>query len=357
MVMTQNTVLQKRTSSLIASFPACLDEFSQLRMFTGPSIYFHQKTILLLKKYENAQAAIKTTDFLESLYATLTSWGMHRMGKTNAKLVEFEVMRNSLQELLPQIERIQYKNLLTLEPKELPEIAEQIWEIINNLRIGIGRTKIVVGSKTLHHILPNLVPPIDREYTLQFFYRNKNISRAENQYFKEIFPLYYQIASACKEEINSRIALKGEMDTSPTKVIDNAIVGYIWKYVKNSEQLENSANDINNSNIEINHQLTLHQEATLNREETIIEQIMRAVYQLGKQGIIIFTRKDIRDELGLSQEQMNASYSPIFQGMHVDQPGGAPNVGIRFKGVFKRVEYGKYRLTEKGTQLIQDLFH
>ncbi len=84
---------------------------------------------------------------------------------------------------------------------------------------------------------------------------------------------------------------------------------------------------------------------------TIAEQIMRAVHQLETRGKKIFERKDIRDELGISQDQMQASYSPIFQGMRVDQPGGAPNVGQKYEGIFIRIEYGKFKLTEKGLKL------
>ena len=44
---------------------------------------------------------------------------------------------------------------------------------ISGLRISASETQIVAGSRALHHVLPELVPPIDREHTIQFFYGYK----------------------------------------------------------------------------------------------------------------------------------------------------------------------------------------
>ena len=86
--------------------------------------------------------------------------------------------------------------------------------------------------------------------------------------------------------------------------------------------------------------------------EAIKVQIMRGVAILVLQkGQREFSRADIWETLGVNS-QKQASYNPIFQGMRVDQPGGAPNVGAKFKGVFRRLEHGKYALTEYGNRLL-----
>jgi hypothetical protein len=66
-----------------------------------------------------------------------------------------------------------------------------------------------------------------------------------------------------------------------------------------------------------------------------------------------FTRKEVREEIGLSTEEWDASFSPIFQRMRVDQPGGAPNPGVKFKGVFWQVQHGEHALTDYGKQLVK----
>ena len=49
-----------------------------LRDFGGPSVYFHQQSI-------RAQASAFLGDrHIEMIYATLASWGMHRMGDPEA---------------------------------------------------------------------------------------------------------------------------------------------------------------------------------------------------------------------------------------------------------------------------------
>jgi len=87
---------------------------------------------------------------------------------------------------------------------------------------------------------------------------------------------------------------------------------------------------------------------------TRCEEIMRAVASLVKSGKVVFARQDVRDEIGVSRHEWLQNYTAIFQGMRVDQPGGAPEVNPRFKGVFERVEYGKYVLTPYGKNLLKN---
>jgi len=87
---------------------------------------------------------------------------------------------------------------------------------------------------------------------------------------------------------------------------------------------------------------------------THAEQIMTAVAVLTKQGKHTFARVDVRDAIGLSHDDWLAGYTAVFQGMRVDQPGGAPNVGDRFKNVFRRVRRGVFELTAYGHELLQE---
>lgn len=63
-----------------------------------------------------------------------------------------------------------------------------------------------------------------------------------------------------------------------------------------------------------------------------------------------FTRKMIRDRLGVDKKPWDSSYSPIFQGMRDDHPGRAPNPGSAYSGVFHRIGRGEYRLTAKASR-------
>ena len=87
---------------------------------------------------------------------------------------------------------------------------------------------------------------------------------------------------------------------------------------------------------------------------TIPEEILEAVSILGKEKeMSTFRRLDIRKQIGVDRHKWDYSYSPIFQGMRIDQPGRAPLVGEKFVGIFKQVEYGVHTLTDYGKEIIK----
>jgi hypothetical protein len=87
---------------------------------------------------------------------------------------------------------------------------------------------------------------------------------------------------------------------------------------------------------------------------THAEQILRAVAVLVAQdGKETFTRDDVRRQIGLPYFEWMAKYTSIFQAMRVDCPGGAPNIGDRYRNMLKRVERGKYVLTTRGCDWIR----
>lgn len=63
----------------------------------------------------------------------------------------------------------------------------------------------------------------------------------------------------------------------------------------------------------------------------------RAAAMLDASGRNGFSRKEIRDHLGLTQKEWMRGYTAIFQGMREDQPGGAPSVPRQFRDVFRRI--------------------
>lgn len=85
--------------------------------------------------------------------------------------------------------------------------------------------------------------------------------------------------------------------------------------------------------------------------EKILDAVSRIV-SLDKQAE--FSREQIRGKADVTREEWNASYSPIFQGMREDQPGGAPNVGLKFGKVFRRVRHGVHTRTDYGRQLVKE---
>lgn len=215
--------MNERVEELKRDFKLFVRHFDNTLVFSGPSIYFHKKVINILSQ-KGLQKAIEDNLFLEYLYATLASWGLHRMGETNTKLVDFEAFKNSIQENKDDLLALEDKKITTLNTNTT--LIDNLRTLIEKLKIGEGETKLIFNSKTLHHLLPNLIPPIDRQYTLLFFYNSKGPSHMENC-FSEIYPRFVEIAVSRKDNIVKMIGK--DFHTSETKVIDNAIVGYVLK--------------------------------------------------------------------------------------------------------------------------------
>jgi hypothetical protein len=228
--------MQRRVEELTASFGEGADRFEAEALFTGPSVYFHLKTRRLLNErrsitdcHERALASCLEDDyFLESLYATLTSWGLHRMGPMKAKLVGFDDFKRALRNRRDAICKLTRYRIGALHQNEVGAITQEVWKLVEGLEIGLSEAKIVRGTKALHHLLPELVPPMDRAYTLKFFLHVTHFDESkEEMAFHQIFPQFWRISIRCAAEVEKRLLKGGDWNTSFTKVLDNAIVGYV----------------------------------------------------------------------------------------------------------------------------------
>jgi hypothetical protein len=223
--------MQERVDRLIADFGRYVEAFDKANPFTGPSWYFHHKTLAVLRQHGTACETLRSDEFFESLYATLTAWGLHRMGQRGAKLRELPEIMQTFRAQEEAIRNIQSLSITDMPIADLPAIVSKLWTILRALRVGAGKTKIVANSKALHHLLPDLVPPIDRAYTLRFFYDNTTLSKGDEVAFKEIYPFFHQMALACQKQIHDHLG-RGPWNTSQTKVIDNAIVGFVLEHLR-----------------------------------------------------------------------------------------------------------------------------
>jgi hypothetical protein len=196
--------------------------FYSAEVFHGPSLYFHRRTI----------EARKTEPFnlyLEYIYATLAAWGMHRMGKGGSKMVRFEIFQES-------IELVKEKIRLA-EQMDYKEIKKGDWDILENIfksiKIMASGTSIIGNSKVMAHLIPNLIPPIDREYTLRYLRGNTNIKNGldyEWDLFKNILEGFF-VPIACDAQfiMTANDWLVNQTmypwDTSIFKIIDNLVIG------------------------------------------------------------------------------------------------------------------------------------
>jgi len=216
--------IRQRVDDLSQSFAECLDFFDAAEPFVGPSSYFHHKALAARLPHNSIASLLQDDLFFDWLYATLTAWGLHRMGPGNTKLRDISELKASFRQQADAIEELAP---LTITSQDAELTARKIWAVLSSLRVSIAEAQIVANSKALHHVLPRLVPHIDREYTFNFFYNRNNLSISEDEAFVEMYAEFHRLAVGNIQEIVSRIG-KG-WHTSESKVIDNAIVGYMLR--------------------------------------------------------------------------------------------------------------------------------
>jgi hypothetical protein len=88
--------MEERISDLICNFHGYLQYFVENIKFSGPSVYFHKKVIEKIRQVGKYDQLFADNLFFEYIYATLASWGMHRMGQETAKMVNFDEFKESI---------------------------------------------------------------------------------------------------------------------------------------------------------------------------------------------------------------------------------------------------------------------
>ena len=200
--------------------------------FSGPSVYFHQKAI---------ECARNDNEFLgdrhlEYIYATLVSWGMHRMGPNGATMPSFQRFKDTILAHKSFFSDMRSKTIETVPEEEFEVILEILTTLCFAIEATTSDSRLVSGSKTLAHILPDLVPPIDRQYTLQFFYGTKTYPIGNNDAGKAVFKyimkymykLYSENSQFKKLASDIRSSNKDFCGSLP-KIFDNVVINCVSK--------------------------------------------------------------------------------------------------------------------------------
>jgi hypothetical protein len=192
-------------------------DYYEGKRFSGPSLHFHRRAL-------TAIAGEKT----EMVYALLVSWGMHRMGG-GPQMNEFDIFSASILEHLPAIQSLCSKNIDNVTETEF-NILEVVFENLNAMR---SSRKIVAFSKILAHYLPDIIAPIDNEYTLRFVFGRPRIPDHWDEFglFRNIhFNLFKKVVTHEHFLLSASQWLNNPdfpWDTSLPKIVDNLIIGKV----------------------------------------------------------------------------------------------------------------------------------
>lgn len=183
--------------------------------------------------------AILDTQYKEYLYATLCAWGIHRMGREAGRLVEFGKFCQEIETLSPYLGRLQGLYLSELTAQEVEDTTHMLWNLIESMRIRpVDKPYLVPATKALHHILPELVVPVDGQYTAAFFgwSRNELLNRPRDMFFK-VFPTLADIAKRIKPQVSSYAGQP--FHRTLAKIVDNAIAGFVISERENARVATN----------------------------------------------------------------------------------------------------------------------
>jgi hypothetical protein len=210
-------------TSLIADFPRYLQIFERDPPFRRYGQWeYHFEAIKRRRALGSAKAALTDDEFLAGLYKTLQAWGI---GIRGSKLRSVEEFVSSLRTKGPEI--IALDGTAIDDPRmNVHETGKQVWHLIDTLGIVDNKTRIVPGTKALHHLLPELVVPMDRAYTQVFFcWQNPIFQYEQQRCFEHAFAAFAEVA----RKVNpAQYVGQGHWHTSRTKVIDNALIGLIF---------------------------------------------------------------------------------------------------------------------------------
>ena len=191
--------------------------------FGGPSIYFHNRAI------EYSYWEFLSVRHLEYVYATLVSWGMHRMGNTKTKLFDFNAFCLEIWRNKAFLEHCRYLSIDKLTILEFNELLPKLVTLCFSMKLSVSDSKIVANTKALAHILPNLIPPMDRRYTISFFYGDSasmNLSIDKEQaIFHSVMGELFQFSHDVDvvEKIGPILYQDSFSDSIP-KIFDNLII-------------------------------------------------------------------------------------------------------------------------------------
>lgn len=209
-------------SYILDNLDVCHAVFYGGGTFSGPSLHFHRRALQFAESDDLDRQ-------LEYVYAALATWGMHRMGNGGSKMLDFVCFRDSILPLTAEVRDLRTKAISELRPAD--------WQLLRRLFEGIrvmATGAYLVGhSKVLAHLLPNIVSPIDRNYTLKSLLCSTSLPNdlgAEWTLFEQIhkqFVLPLASSPRLLDKAETWIRRQDEFpwDTSVPKVIDNLVIG------------------------------------------------------------------------------------------------------------------------------------
>jgi len=208
----------ERLAQLTHGFARYVAAYDELVPFNSMQLATHRETIALRSQAGSVRAAVTDVRFVTSLRRTLLAWGLGVRGSVLVPNAEFA---QALTAAVPVLERLED---LRIDAADLPrDLIDQLWTAIKSLGVVQNKAKIVAGTKTLHHLLPGLVIPMDHVWTGMFFkLHDPEWQESQERTFRRV---YAQLMTVAQQVQPQQYVTGHGWRTSQTKILDNALIG------------------------------------------------------------------------------------------------------------------------------------
>ncbi len=171
---------------------------------------------------------------LELIYVTLVAWGMRSRG---ASLSEFEKFKESVLENESSIKSLKGLRIESISEGDCKDLLGELKSLFDKLELTKpDKPKLVTFSKAMHFLLPNLVVPMDRKYTMKYFLDYTTFSGNNEKMFELYKSIYIEFVTFSREHPELSKFLNNDWNQTIPKIMDNLIIGHI---LKNPEEKEN----------------------------------------------------------------------------------------------------------------------
>ena len=187
---------------------------------------------LLSQKYKKSAALydrilqfpdkdFRSNDFLDRVYGMLNAFGMNSQKARLSLPAAFKQYLKKHADTIQSLAKIKLERIKESDS----ELIGTIGDLFDNLRLTQTNSPLVTFSKTMHFLLPDLFMPIDRRYTLRFFYEHAPTN--QKACFLQVFEQYRAFSHQHSEALQALADPHSRWNRNVPKIIDNAIIGYV----------------------------------------------------------------------------------------------------------------------------------
>lgn len=192
---------------------------------SGNPLVEYRKIINYHRDANNIHQLVHDNDFKQQIVDTLKAWHMNQRG---AILEQFNVISESIEDCEEYIIELYDYKLSEMDISALYKIKDILFLLFRDLKVMKSKRRIVGNSKTMHFLLPNLVMPIDGNYTMPVIYGRNKLSTTISDEFDDLFYImrvFHEISLTHKLKLSDYDTSR--WNTSIPKIIDNAIIGLL----------------------------------------------------------------------------------------------------------------------------------